>query len=89
MLLVREEIGVDVQLVGLLDVLGGPEYEVSYPNGDRAAYVTAVYEARITDGSPAPSDGELSEIAWFAPAELPGLTLSGFARALLHATGRL
>lgn len=33
----REEIGADVQLVRLLDVLGGPEYEVSYPNGDRAA----------------------------------------------------
>jgi hypothetical protein len=36
----------------LLDVLGGPEYEVSYPNGDRAAYVTAVYEGRIVSGSP-------------------------------------
>ena len=85
----REEIGVDVRLVRLLDVLGGPDYEVSYPNGDRAAYVTAVYEARITEGSPAVSDGELSELAWFAPDELPGLTLSRFARALLHATGRL
>ena len=43
----REEIGVDVHLVRLLDVLGGPDYEVSYPNGDRVAYVTAVYEARV------------------------------------------
>ena len=38
----REEISADVQLVRLVDVLGGPDYEVSYPNGDRAAYVTAV-----------------------------------------------
>jgi 8-oxo-dGTP pyrophosphatase MutT (NUDIX family) len=44
----REEIGVDVELVRLLDVLGGPDYEVSYPNGDRVAYVTAVY----VDGLP-------------------------------------
>jgi hypothetical protein len=44
----REEIGADVQLVRLLDVLGGPDYEVSYPNGDRVAYVTAVY----VDGLP-------------------------------------
>ena len=29
----REEIGVEVRLVRLLDVLGGPDYEVSYPNG--------------------------------------------------------
>jgi 8-oxo-dGTP pyrophosphatase MutT (NUDIX family) len=85
----REEIGVDIRLVRLLDVLGGPDYEVSYPNGDSVAYVTAVYEARIADGAPALSDGELSEIAWFAPEDLAGLTLSRFARALLHAIGRL
>jgi ADP-ribose pyrophosphatase YjhB (NUDIX family) len=85
----REEISADVQLVRLLDVLGGPDYEVSYPNGDRAAYITAVYEARIIAGLPAPGDGELSEVAWFAREELPALPLSRFARALLRATGRL
>ena len=85
----REEIGVDVRLVRLLDVLGGPDYEVSYPNGDRVAYVTAVYEARVVGGSPVISDGELSELAWFGVGELPGLGLSRFARALLSATGRL
>jgi 8-oxo-dGTP pyrophosphatase MutT (NUDIX family) len=85
----REEIGARIRLVRLLDVLGGPDYEVSYLNGDRTAYVTAVYEARIIEGFPVPSDGELSEVAWFAPGELPGLRLSGFARALLQATGRL
>src|SRR5262249_30741051 len=61
----REEISADVQLLRLVDVLGGPDYEISYPNGDRTAYVTAVYEARIINGSPAPGDGELSELAWF------------------------
>jgi len=85
----REEIGVDIEVVRLLDVLGGPDYEVTYPNGDRAAYVTAVYEARIRNGSPAPADGELAELAWFTSGELPALRLSRFARALLHATGRL
>jgi 8-oxo-dGTP pyrophosphatase MutT (NUDIX family) len=85
----REEIGVGIRLVRLLDVLGGPDYEVSYPNGDRVAYVTAVYEARVVEGSPAVSDGELSELAWFGPGDLAGLRLSGFARALLDATGRL
>jgi ADP-ribose pyrophosphatase YjhB (NUDIX family) len=84
----REEIGVDVELVRLLDVLGGPDYEVRYPNGDQAAYVTAFFEARIIKGSPAPADGELSELAWFTPGQLPGLRLNRFTRALLHATGR-
>jgi ADP-ribose pyrophosphatase YjhB (NUDIX family) len=85
----REEIGVEVRLVRLLDVLGGPEYEVRYPNGDRTAYVTAVYEAAILTGSPNPSDDELSAVAWFAPSQLPGLELTSFTRALLSATGHL
>jgi ADP-ribose pyrophosphatase YjhB (NUDIX family) len=49
-----EEISANVQLVRLVDVLGGPDFEVSYPNGDRTAYVTAVYEARIITCSPHP-----------------------------------
>jgi ADP-ribose pyrophosphatase YjhB (NUDIX family) len=85
----REEIGVEVRLVRLLDVLGGPDYEVSYPNGDRTAYVTAIYEASIIDGSPAVRDDELSDLAWFTPAQLADLELSRFARALLSATGYL
>ena len=85
----REEISAGIELVRLLDVLGGPDYEVRYPNGDLAAYVTAVYEARITTGPPVPGDGELSEVAWFARDDLPGLALSRFARALLTATGHL
>lgn len=74
----RKEIGVLIRPVRLLDVLGGPEYEVRYPNGDRAAYVTAVYEAAITEGSPAACDDELSHVAWFTPAQLPALDLSRF-----------
>jgi 8-oxo-dGTP pyrophosphatase MutT (NUDIX family) len=30
----REEIGAGVRLRGLLGALGGPDYEVTYPNGD-------------------------------------------------------
>jgi ADP-ribose pyrophosphatase YjhB (NUDIX family) len=85
----REEIGVEVRLVRLLDVLGGPEYEVRYPNGDHTAYVTAVYEAAIIAGSPGPCDDELSDVAWFAPGQLAGLELNHFTRALLSATGHL
>lgn len=85
----REEIGAEVRLRGLLGVLGGTDYEVTYPNGDRAAYVTAVYEAEIASGVPAVADGELSDIAWFRPADLTQITLSRFSRALLTAVGRI
>jgi ADP-ribose pyrophosphatase YjhB (NUDIX family) len=85
----REEIGAEVRLRGLLGVLGGADYEVTYPNGDRAAYVTAVYEAEIVSGVPAVADGELSDIAWFRPADLTQIMLSRFSRALLTAVGRI
>ena len=85
----REEIGADIRLVRLLTVLGGPDYEITYPNGDRVAYVPAVYEAEIVAGTPSPSDGELSKVAWFTLAELRTLQLSRFTRALLTATGHL
>ena len=85
----REEIGVEVRLLRLLDVLGGPDYVVGYPNGDQTAYVTAVYEGAIIGGSPAARDDELSDMAWFGPGQLANLELSRFAGALLSATGYL
>jgi ADP-ribose pyrophosphatase YjhB (NUDIX family) len=86
---VGEEIGVDVELIRLVGVLGGPDYEVTYPNGDRAAYVTAVYTARISSGTPVADGDEVSEAVWSELAEVDGLALSRFARALLTATGYL
>jgi ADP-ribose pyrophosphatase YjhB (NUDIX family) len=85
----REEIGAEVRLRRLLDVLGGPDYEVTYPNGDRAAYVAAVYEAEIVGGVPAVADGELSDVAWFTPEELRQLTLNRLSRALLRSIGHI
>ena len=79
----REEIGADIRLKKLLDVLGGPDYEVTYPNGDRVAYVTSVYEAEVIAGVPAVADGELSDVAWFGPSDLSQLTVNRFSRALL------
>jgi hypothetical protein len=43
----------------------------------------------ITSGLTAPADGELTEVAWFHPGQLPDLQLNRFARALLAATGYL
>ena len=85
----REEIGAQIRIRRLVDVLGGPDYEVTYPNGHRAAYVAAVYEAEIAGGDPAPADGELSHVGWFGPAELRGLPLNRLSRALLQAVGRI
>lgn len=81
-----EELGVDVELTRLLGVDGGPDYEVTYPNGDKVAYVVSAYEGRITGGSPHVNDGELGSYGWFAQTELARLPLTRLTRALLTAT---
>jgi ADP-ribose pyrophosphatase YjhB (NUDIX family) len=86
---IREETGLQIGQVRLLDVLGGTDYEVTYPNGDRVAYVTAVYQAGIAEGTPAPDQEEISELGWFTPLQLPDVDLNRFTRALLQATGHL
>lgn len=86
---IREETGVHIGGLRLLDVLGGAEYEVTYANGDRVAYVTAVYQAGITGGRAVPDQEEISELGWFTVPQLPGVDLNRFTRALLRATGHL
>lgn len=84
---IREETGLVIGAPRLLAVLGGADYEVTYPNGDRVAYVTAVFRAEVAAGTPVPDREEVSEVAWFDRAELATVELDRFARALLRATG--
>jgi ADP-ribose pyrophosphatase YjhB (NUDIX family) len=86
---IREETGIQISQLRLLDALGGADYEVTYPNGDRVAYVTTVYQAGIAGGIPVPDLEEISQLGWFTPAQLPGVDLNRFTRALLRATGHL
>jgi NADH pyrophosphatase NudC (nudix superfamily) len=53
------------------------------------ARLRAAVGQAIVAGSPAVSDDELTDVAWFAPEQLPRLELSRFSRALLSATGPL
>jgi 8-oxo-dGTP pyrophosphatase MutT (NUDIX family) len=82
-----EEAGVQVRLGALLGVLGGPEYRITYPNGDQTAYVSTVFEAEVIGGSPTPDGDETVDVAWWAPGELPYGEMSTFTRALLTAVG--
>jgi 8-oxo-dGTP pyrophosphatase MutT (NUDIX family) len=78
-----EETGVTLELGAVLAVLGGPEYRVTYPNGDQVAYVVSVFDARISDGEPHPDGEEISEVAWRKSSELESLDLDKLNRALL------
>jgi len=83
----EEEAGVTVELGPILAVLGGPEFRITYPNGDETSYVSTVFAARVTGGSPRPDGDETSDVAWWDPARIPYADMSTFTRALLAAVG--
>jgi ADP-ribose pyrophosphatase YjhB (NUDIX family) len=82
----REEAGVEVSIMRLLAVVGGPEHVVTYENGDEAGFITAVYEATLGGGEPRPSDDEIQAVGWFARAEIDTLEMSAATRATIRAS---
>jgi ADP-ribose pyrophosphatase YjhB (NUDIX family) len=80
-----EEAGVVVKIRHLRAVIGGPEFRLTYPNGDVVSYVTTVYDAEVISGQPQADGDETSAVAWWAPDDLPGLPTGPFTRALLRA----
>jgi ADP-ribose pyrophosphatase YjhB (NUDIX family) len=85
-----EETGLQLKIVALREVVGGPEYQVTYPNGDQVAYVSPAFDARALAGEMRPDGEETSEVGWFSPAEIEHeLALNDFTRALLRDAGVL
>jgi 8-oxo-dGTP pyrophosphatase MutT (NUDIX family) len=79
-----EEAGVAVELLRISGVYGGPEYRVTYSNGDEAAWVVTIFEGRIVEGDPVPSDDETIDAAWLDPAEIDVLPQTESTRATLR-----
>lgn len=65
----REELGVEVRPRALIGVFGGAAYEVTYPNGDRVAYVTTAFECEQVAGTLEPDQRELSELTHVGPED--------------------
>jgi 8-oxo-dGTP pyrophosphatase MutT (NUDIX family) len=83
----EEEAGVQLKLGPILAVLGGPEYRMTYPNGDKTSYVVTVYDATIVGGTLTADGDETSAVAWWDPSELPHSEMSTLTRALLRDVG--
>jgi ADP-ribose pyrophosphatase YjhB (NUDIX family) len=85
----QEEAGVVVELGTIIDVLGGPEFRMTYPNGDETACVSIIFEATVISGEPKPDGDETTDVRWFTTRELPGISLGSFAHTTLRAIGLL
>jgi ADP-ribose pyrophosphatase YjhB (NUDIX family) len=83
----EEEAGVQLTLGPILAVLGGPEFRLTYPNGDQTSYVSIVFDATVSGGTPRPDGDETSAVRWWDRHEIPYDEMSSFTRALLRAVG--
>jgi len=70
-----EETGLLIEPVRILGVYGGPEFEVTYTNGDRVTYLMTVFEGRVASGQIDIQDvEEIKAARYFSQAETRLLT---------------
>ncbi|MCK2219925.1 NUDIX domain-containing protein [Actinomadura sp. ATCC 31491] len=72
----REELGIEIEVRGLIGVYGGPEFRTVYPNGHQVAYVNVCYACAIVSGVPEPDGDELTAFRWVGEDELAGLAVT-------------
>jgi 8-oxo-dGTP pyrophosphatase MutT (NUDIX family) len=81
---VWEETGVKVGSLRFLMLLSGPGFFHTYPNGDQAFFVSAVYEGTVAEGSPRGDGVESSEAAFCSVDQLPASGSDTVYRAILE-----
>lgn len=84
---IREELGVAATMGAIIGVYGGQELLVTYPNGDRCAYVTTAYECQLAPGQLVIEEDELSGVAWFVPADIAGISVQPWVAHILVDAG--
>ena len=80
---VWEELRLHVEPIRCLGTFGGPDFRVTYANGDVVSYVITAYECRRVDGTLRPDGEEVLEARWFAVDELADLKLARWAQRVL------
>lgn len=82
-----EELGVAAMVGQIVGAYGGEEMFVTYPNGDRCAYVTTAYECRLAPGAMTLEEDELRDAVWFAPSDIPRLDTQPYVARILVDAG--
>jgi 8-oxo-dGTP pyrophosphatase MutT (NUDIX family) len=80
-----EETGLHVEPVGLYGVFGGPEFRVSYANGDEVSYVMAVFRCDVRGGTLRVDGVETLEARWVPLGEVGALRLGHWVPTVLPA----
>ncbi|HEX4818111.1 MAG TPA: NUDIX domain-containing protein [Nonomuraea sp.] len=72
----REELGIEIEVRGLIGAYGGPEFRTLYPNGHQVAYLVVAYGCAIVSGEPVPDGDEITGYRWVTEAELAELEVT-------------
>ncbi len=85
---VREETGLDVEVVRLIGLYSDPAFQVvRYPDGNVVHYVSACFECRVAAGTLTVCDETLA-LDWFDPSALPPDLLAMHRRRIEDALAR-
>jgi 8-oxo-dGTP pyrophosphatase MutT (NUDIX family) len=71
---VREETGVDVEVVGLVGIYSDPRHVIAYDDGEVRQQFSLCFRARPIGGALSPSS-ESSDVRWVDPADLAALNI--------------
>lgn len=80
----REESGLEMALTGLIGVYGGPDFRLTYPNGDVCEYVASAFSATVVGGRERADHDETLELGWFTSDEAAVLALGPHTRRLVR-----
>ncbi|QAY61196.1 NUDIX domain-containing protein [Microbacterium protaetiae] len=84
---IREELGVEARVLRIVGAYGGESMFITYPNGDRCAYVTTAYACRLVSEAFTIEEDELREVAWFTPEDLSQLETQPYVARILADAG--
>lgn len=79
-----EETGFHVELTRLVGAFGGPQYRVTYPNGDVVSYTTSVFEARVIGGKPRADGEEATALRFVSETEAADLPMAVWTKDLVR-----
>jgi 8-oxo-dGTP pyrophosphatase MutT (NUDIX family) len=71
---VREETGLDVEVIGLVGIYSDPKHVIAYSDGEVRQQFTLAFRCRVLGGVLA-KDSESQELRWVAAGELDGLRI--------------
>jgi 8-oxo-dGTP pyrophosphatase MutT (NUDIX family) len=78
-----EETGLRTTPERIVGVYGGPDFMVTYPNGDQIASVDTVFACRLDGGMLAADQDEITELRYFSEAEAAQLALPPWVQIVL------